>query len=68
MPLGQAEVIEQADQGLLDVRGDLAVGRFYCIGQGIGAVFAEGFFECLRRFCFGQRLTDGSFRRWLVLR
>ncbi|MNC82222.1 hypothetical protein D3C75_1356500 [compost metagenome] len=62
MPLGQAEVIKQADQGLLDVRGDLAVGRFYCIGQGIGAVFAEGFFKCLRRSCFSRRLAGDSFR------
>ncbi|MNE65848.1 hypothetical protein D3C80_1613650 [compost metagenome] len=43
VPLGQAQVIEQADQGLLDVRSNLAVGRLYRVGQGIGAVFAEGF-------------------------
>ncbi|MNH14952.1 hypothetical protein D3C79_745540 [compost metagenome] len=47
VPFGQAEVIEQTDQGLLDVRGNLAVRRLHCVGQGIGAVFTKGFFKGL---------------------
>ncbi|MNI92113.1 hypothetical protein D3C73_1498700 [compost metagenome] len=29
----QAKVIEQADQGLLDMRGNLAVGRLDCVRE-----------------------------------
>ena len=62
VPLGQAQVIEQADQGLLDVRSNLAVGRLYGVGQGIGAVFAKGFFKRLCRLYFCQGFADGRFR------
>ncbi|MNN23504.1 hypothetical protein D3C81_1369040 [compost metagenome] len=62
VPLGQAQVIEQADQGLLDVRSNLAVGRLYGVGQGIGAVFAKGFFKWLCRLYFCQGFADGRFR------
>lgn len=60
VPFGQAQVIEQADQGLFDVRRNLAVRRFNRVGQGIGAVFAEGFFERGCRLCFCQRFADVS--------
>ncbi len=60
--LRQAEVIEQADQGVFDVLGDLTVGRLYRVGQGIGAVLAEGFFECLNQSRSSRRLACDNFR------
>lgn len=45
VPLGQAEVVEQAEQGLLDVCSDLTVRRLHRVGEGIRAVFAEHWFH-----------------------
>jgi len=58
--LRQAKVVEQAEQRLFNVRGNLAIGRLDRVGQRIGAVLTEGFLEG-QRCGFGCRLV-GLFR------